>query len=244
MKYVYVLYLLLIILIIVAVLLLMSIAGKTIPFFTIPPPPVEMAGGTVDEFDSNNEDLKTNEKKKTSKTSKIKGGELDKTKKIIVVDGLNYICDQFLTINEDRLLNTDGKSMIPEEHLISKSPNIVYIWKALSELRKKYKNEYLIFVIKNQDGYRLSIFEDKLYKKWTKMYKLGIVMCYDPEFNQGPHYVKGRDDKVICELFDRYKLDGYNVELLSKDTYKDKALFGNIPSFKKIKYGLIPFIED
>lgn len=213
MEYIYVLYLLLIILIIVAALLLMSIAGKQLPFLNS-----NIVGGEIDEVN----EIKTKK---------------DQTKKIYVVDGLNYIYDQFLTINKQPNATQN------EENIISNYPNIAYIWKAIQSLCTKYKADHVVFVIKNQDGYRLSIYDDRLYKKWVKMYKLGIVVCYDPVDNKGPHYVKGRDDKTVCEIFDKYKVEGYNVELISKDSYNDKSMFVNIPSFKKIKYGNIPFID-
>lgn len=213
MEYAHVLYLLLVLLIIVAVLLLMSIAGKPIPFFSSPlvniNPVIEGGGEEVKEV----------------------------TKKIYVVDGLNYIYDQFLTINKQP--NAEQK----EENIISNYPNVAYIWKAIESLRDKYKKDHIVFVIKNQDGYKLSIYDDRLYKKWSKMYKMGIIMCYDIEENKGAHYLKGRDDKTVCEIFDKYKTDGYDVELISKDSYKDKNMFTSIPSFKKIKYGTVPYID-
>lgn len=221
MEYIYVLYLLLIILIIVAGLLLMSISGKPLPFFDNP---VEIRDDDIKTIDHTDD-------------SKINGGKPDTSKKIYVVDGLNYIYDQFLTINKQ------ANSTIKEENIISNYPNIAYVWKAIQSLRAKYKKDSIVFVIKNHDGYKLSIYDDRLYKKWAKMYKIGIVMCYDPDDNKGAHYVKGRDDKTVCEIYDKYKSGGYNVELISKDNYNDKNMFVNIPSFKKIKYGSIPFID-
>ena len=242
MEYVYVLYLLLVILIIVAVLLLMSIAGKKIPFIGgDPDPPLELdINEESDNIDEKSDNKKTSECEENE--TKINGGSLDKTKKIWVVDGLNYICDKYLAMNKNTIDN--NQKLDHEENLINSSPNIVYIWKAISNLRAEHKKDYIVFVIKNQDGYKLSIYDDKLYKKWAKMYKMGIIVCYDPVFNKGPHYVKGRDDKTVVELFDKYKNDGYNVELISVDKYDDRSMFGNIPSFKKIKYGNIPFIDN
>lgn len=156
-------------------------------------------------------------------------------KKVIVVDGLNYIYDKFLTTNKPHAKDLND--------LISNYPNIIYVWKAISTLRASHKKEHVVFVIKNQEGYRISVYEDKLYKKWSKQYKLTIVMCYDPSKLSGPHYIKGRDDKTVCELYDKYKEKSYEVELLSKDSYNDRANFGSIPVFKKIVYGNIPYIN-
>jgi hypothetical protein len=231
MDYVYVLYLLLILLIIVAVLLLMSIAGKPIPFFSAKPPedpnPTIQGGNVVSKIPN----IKIND----DLDDVTKG--LDKSKKIYVIDGLNYIYDQYLTINKQ------PAAELKEENIISNYPNIAYIWKAIADLRTKYKKDHVVFIIKNQDGYKMSIYDDRLYKKWAKTYKTGIIVCYDPVLSQGAHYLKGRDDKTVCEIYDKYKNDGYDIELVSKDSYSDKANFGSIPSFKKIKYGEIPYID-
>ena len=83
---------------------------------------------------------------------KIGGGDatLDK---VIIVDGLNYIFDKYLTASEEKQPDN--------ENLISNYINIAYIWKAISSLRAEYKKETIIFVIKNQDGYKLSIYDDR-----------------------------------------------------------------------------------
>ncbi len=213
MEYVSVLYLLLIILIIVAAILLLSIAEKPIPFLNSSENNIDISGGQPNS---------------DSSKSKLK------TQKIYIVDGLNYIHDQFLTINKQPNATQN------EDNIISNHPNIAYVWKAIEELHNKYKNDQIIFIIKNQDGYKMSIYDDRLYKKWAKMYKVGIIVCYDPNLISGPHYLKGRDDKTVCEYYDKYKLSGNNVEVISKDSYKYKNLFSSIPSFKKIKYGTIP----
>ena len=204
---VYILFVLLIILIIVGVLLLKSIALDT---SETQPPPIEEINKTVGGVAS-----------------------ADKTKPLHIIDGLNYIYQNYLTANKN-------KSDEPDENLISNYPNQVYVWKAISDLRAKYKKDNIIFVIKNQDGYKLSVYDDNLYKKWAKSYKIGIVVCYDPSNLTGPHYIKGRDDKVVCELYEKYRVSGYNVDIISKDSYEDKAYFTSIPEFKKINYGNIP----
>lgn len=157
--------------------------------------------------------------------------------KVFVVDGLNYIYDKFLTTNKKPVND------IENDNLISNYPNIIYIWKALSSLRTEHKKEHIVFVIKNQDSYKLSVYEEKLYKRWAKTYKIGIIMCYDSSTLKGPHYVKGRDDKTVCEIYEKYKTIGVDVELVSKDNYNDRANFSSVPSFRKIKYGAIPYIE-
>jgi hypothetical protein len=205
-----VLFLLLIILIIVAVLLLISISNDYAPVLS-------------DVIDADN--TKTKE-----------GGAPVEKRKVLVIDGLNYIYDKFLTTNKKPVNDVE------DENIISNYPNIFYIWKALSTLRQEHKKDHIVFVIKNQDGYKLSVYEDKLYKRWAKSYKLTIIMCYDSSNLTGPHYVKGRDDKTVCEIFDKYKVVGAEVELISKDKYADRANFSSVPAFKKIKYGDLPYI--
>jgi hypothetical protein len=174
------------------------------------------------------------EKVEPPKEEKLKsgGGAMEK-KKVYVIDGLNYIYDKFLTSNQEAPDN---------ENLISNYPNLAFIWKALTTLRAKHKKDYLVFVIKNRDGYKMSHYEDKLFKRWSKTYKICIIFCYDPNVLVGPHYIKGRDDKTVCEIFDKYKSGKFDVELISKDAYSDRADFGSIPEFKKIIYGTIPMI--
>jgi hypothetical protein len=200
----------------------MSIAGKPIPFLS-------KTGGDAAPPTDNVDDVVE------IKEPEIK--DIEKSKKILVIDGLNYIYDQFLTINKQ------PESRSNEDNIISNYPNIAYVWKAITDLRSKHKKDNIVFVIKNQDGYKLSIYDDRLYKKWARSYKMGIIVCYDIGNNQGAHYLKGRDDKTVCEVYDQYKNGGYDVEIISKDSYNDRAKFGNIPSFKKIKYGNIPFID-
>lgn len=212
---IYIIFILLIILIIVAALLLLSIARDTKLNSTI--------GDTIIGGDEND--------------NKVNGGEnFDKNKKIYIVDGLNYINSQFLTLGKSK--NTEGK-----ENLISKYPNSVYIWKAITKLKTDHKNSYIVFVIKNQDNYKLSVYDDNLFKRWAKTYKIGIIVCYDHSKLVGEHYVKGRDDKVVCELYDKYKILGVNSEIISNDAFEDKSYFANIPPFKKIIYGFIPFLD-
>ena len=213
-----ILFLLLIILIIVAVLLVISIS-KDYSTITMPDlidaPPLKAGGGTD-------------------------GGASQpvEKRKVLVIDGLNYIYDKFLTTNKKPVKDPEG------DDLISNYPNIVYIWKAISTLRAEHKKEHIVFVIKNQDSYRISVYEDRLYKKWAKAYKVGIIMCYDSTILKGPHYIKGRDDKITCEIYDKYKALGVETELISKDNYNDRANFSSIPPFKKIKYGLIPYLAE
>jgi hypothetical protein len=210
-----VLFILLIILIIVAVILFMSIA-KDNSVITIP-------------------DLITSANLKT-------GGGPEEVKKpsfnkVIVVDGLNYIYSKLITPHKNPV-------NIDDENIFNQFPNVFYIWKALSTLRTEHKKEHIVFVIKNRDNYQMSVYDDKLYKRWAKVYKVGIILCYDSSELKGPHYIKGRDDKTVCELYDKYKKLGVETELLSKDNYNDRADFGNIPQFKKIRYGEIPYISD
>jgi hypothetical protein len=231
---IYVCYLLLIILIIVAVLLLKSIAddnkldiGSTI------------AGGGI--FDISGA-VGGGENGGDNEAADVAGGaaakpKVDPDKKIYVVDGLNYIYHHFLTTNKSPVKD------LAHENLISNYPNAAYIWKAITKLRADHKKDYIVLVIKNQDGYKLSTYDDKLYKRWAKTYKIGIIVCYDPSVLKGEHYVKGRDDKTVCEIYDNYKKLGANVELISRDGYEDKSYFGNIPSFKKIIYGFVPHLE-
>ncbi len=173
----------------------------------------------------------------TSREPTIGGSEIMERKKVYVVDGLNFIYKEFLTAN--KLTTHDNES----DNIISNYPNILYMWKALSMLRDKYKNEHIVFIIKNQDGYKLSVYEDKLYKKWAKTYKLGIILCYDSNVLNGPHYVKARDDKTVCEIYDKYKSLKIDTELISNDTYSDRADYGSVPEYKKIKYGTIPYLS-
>lgn len=209
-----ILFILLIILIIIAILLLISISKS------YQEPTFELI-----------ENIKTGGTS-TKSTTPIE------RKKVFVIDGLNFIYDRFLTTNKIPVNDTDN------ENMISNYPNIVYIWKAISTLRNEHKKEHIVFVIKNQDGYRFSVYEDKLYRKWAKAYKVGIIVCYDPDKLSGPHYIKGRDDKTVCELYDKYKSMTIETELISNDNYNDRASFSSIPSFKKIKYGVIPYIND
>lgn len=213
---IYVCYILLIILIIVAVLLLVSIASDN-------------------KIDLNNTisggEINAEEPKEIEKSS------IDTSKKIYVVDGLNYIYHNFLTTNKVPVKD------IQHENLISNYPNCAYIWKAIVKLRHDYKNDYVVFVIKNQDGYKLSIYDDKLYKRWAKTYKVGIIVCYDPSVLKGGHHIKGRDDKTVCEIYDKYKTLGANTEIISNDSYSDKSHFTSIPSFKKIIYGSVPYLD-
>ena len=210
-----ILFILLIILIIVAVLLFVSIS-KDHSVINIP-------------------DLITPETLKT-------GGKPDEEKKpsynkVVVVDGLNFIYSKFITPNKNPV-------NIDDENIFNQFPNVFYIWKALSTLRAEHKKQHIVFVIKNRDNYKISVYDDKLYKRWAKVYKIGIILCYDSSELKGPHYIKGRDDKTVCEIYDKYKKLGVETELLSKDNYNDRADFGNIPPFKKIKYGDIPYISE
>jgi hypothetical protein len=213
---IYVCYILLIILIIVAILLLLSIANDN-------------------RLDLNN--TITGGEINIEEPVEIIKSSIDKSKKIRVVDGLNYIYHNFLTTNKVPVKD------IEHENLISNYPNCAYIWKAIVKLRHDHKNDYIVFVIKNQDGYKLSIYDDKLYKRWAKSYKIGIIVCYDPSALKGGHYIKGRDDKTVCEIYDKYKTLGVDVEIISNDSYSDKSHFTSIPSFKKIIYGTVPYLD-
>ena len=210
---VYILFILLIVLIIVGVLLLISIAK---------PPEIQISETQPAE----------------TPPEIIKGGAIDKTKAIYIIDGLNYIYDKYLSTNKATV--RDEK----EEHIISNYPNQAYVWKAIIDLRNSHKKDNIIFVIKNQDGYKLSVYDDNLYKRWAKTYKVGIIVCYDYSKLSGAHYIKGRDDKTVCDLYDKYKTEGLNVSLISKDAYEDKSHFGSIPAFKRIIYGNVPFADE
>jgi hypothetical protein len=91
----------------------------------------------------------------------------------------------------------------------------------------------VIFVLKNQDGYKLSEHEKKLYETLAKRLKIAIHIAYDPNIQpkDAEHYMSGRDDKYINELS-----QNGSVEVISEDKYRDAIDFDKIPKFEVIKF--------
>lgn len=150
-----------------------------------------------------------------------------KPKPTIVIDGLNYI---------HRYLKHEP---ITNENMLVSYPNIINIWKCINVAAKEYeaRKNNIIFVLKNQDGYKLSEYERKLYDTLAKRLKIAIHIAYDPNTNINAndtheHYMSGRDDKYIYDLSQKE-----SVEVITKDKYRDAIDFDKIPKFEIVKFG-------
>jgi hypothetical protein len=144
-------------------------------------------------------------------------------KPTIVIDGLNYIHSYL------------KHEPITNENMLVSYPNIINIWKCINVAAKEYeaRKNNVIFVLKNQDGYKLSEHEKKLYETLAKRLKIAIHIAYDPNIQpkDAEHYMSGRDDKYINELS-----QNGSVEVISEDKYRDAIDFDKIPKFEVIKF--------
>ncbi len=154
-----------------------------------------------------------------------------KPKPTIIIDGLNYI---------HGYLNHEP---ITDANMLVSYPNIINVWKCINVAAREYeaKKNNIIFVLKNQDGYKMSEYEKKLYEALAKRLKIQIHVAYDPSpiDHTKEHYMSGRDDKYINDL--KIELQGkdpdVSVEVISKDKYRDAVDFDKINKFEVFKFG-------
>lgn len=151
-----------------------------------------------------------------------------KPKPTIIVDGLNYI---------HGYLKHDP---ITDSNMLVSYPNIINVWKCINVAAREFeaKRNNIIFVLKNQDGYKISEYEKKLYELLAKRLKISIHVAYDPIMPTGEHYMSGRDDKYINDL--KQQLQGQDpeaqIEIISKDKYRDAVDFDKINKFEILKF--------
>lgn len=152
-----------------------------------------------------------------------------KPKPTIIVDGLNYI---------HGYLKHDP---ITDSNMLVSYPNIINVWKCINVAAREFeaKHNNIIFVLKNQDGYKMSEYEKKLYEALAKRLKIQIHIAYDPTppKSTDEHYMSGRDDKYINDLKAQLQTPDASVEVISKDKYRDAIDFDKINKFEVLKFG-------
>lgn len=191
--------------------------------YNLPPQPPIVADVNGKVIDVNGKVIDVTGKVIDANGKVVDGGKAPK--QTIIIDGLNYI-HQYLKHDK-----------IDDQNMLVSYPNIVNVWKGINVAAREYeaKKNNIIFVLKNQDGYKLSEPEKKLYEVLAKRLKLSIHIAYDPQLRSvkpEEHYLLGRDDKYINQL----KANDPNAEIITKDKYKDAVDFDKVPPFEVLKF--------